>query len=207
MLSARTRLLEMEMSFLRDKMTTLRHKWDNRIFRLRFANQPELKKCTVWGPPCITVGKDSHVEIGNRVLLNSDQRMNPHGVGFPVRIAVAEGAKLRIGSETRIHSSAIRCENEVVIGDRCLIAAGCQLMDASGHNVCEEDVTRRIHERNFEKETVRIEDDVWLGLNVIVLPGVTIGAGSVVAAGSVVSRDVPARCVVAGVPAKVVREF
>jgi maltose O-acetyltransferase len=52
-----------------------------------------------------------------------------------------------------------------------------------------------------------LEDDVWLGARVVVLRGVTIGAGSVVAAGSVVHRDVPPRCLAGGVPATVIRQL
>jgi len=54
---------------------------------------------------------------------------------------------------------------------------------------------------------VVVEDDVWLGLGVVVLKGVTIGQGSVIAAGSVVTRSVPAGVVVGGVPARVLREI
>ena len=50
-----------------------------------------------------------------------------------------------------------------------------------------------------------IQDHVWLGMNVIVLKGVTIGEGAIVAAGSIVTKDVPPHCLVAGVPAKVVK--
>jgi maltose O-acetyltransferase len=55
-------------------------------------------------------------------------------------------------------------------------------------------------------EAVNIGDDVWLGANVIVLPGVSIHSHSVIAAGSIVTKDVPAFSIVAGVPAKVIRE-
>jgi acetyltransferase-like isoleucine patch superfamily enzyme len=55
------------------------------------------------------------------------------------------------------------------------------------------------------KKKVIICDDVWIGANCIVLPGVTIGSGSVVAAGSVVTKDIPNNCIVGGIPAKIIR--
>jgi acetyltransferase-like isoleucine patch superfamily enzyme len=60
---------------------------------------------------------------------------------------------------------------------------------------------------DIEGAPIVIEDNVWLGANVVVMPGVTIGKHSVVAAGSVVTKDVPPDTIVAGVPAKVVKKL
>lgn len=61
--------------------------------------------------------------------------------------------------------------------------------------------------RNYVDKPVRIEDGAWIGAGAIILPGVTIGIQSIVGAGSVVTRDVPDGCVVAGNPARVIKKF
>ena len=76
---------------------------------------------------------------------------------------------------------------------------------ALNHNF--EDTTRRIDQQGVSTKPVVIGDDVWIGANAVILPGVTIGPHSVVAAGAVVTRDVPPGCVVGGVPAKVIRQL
>ena len=59
---------------------------------------------------------------------------------------------------------------------------------------------------SYKSKPIVIEDNVWIGVNVLILKGVTIGHGSVIAAGSIVTRDIPCNCLAAGIPAKVIRE-
>lgn len=96
-----------------------------------------------------------------------------------------------IGDRTEIHAA-----QRVSIGSRCRIAWDCVILDRNYHGIS----------GSPEKiEPVEIEDDVWLGCRVIVLPGVRIGRGSVVGAGSVVTRSVDPYSVVAGNPARLIR--
>ena len=108
-----------------------------------------------------------------------------------------------IGDYTRIgiHCTVI---GPVSIGNNVNLAQGITVT-ALNHNF--EDVTRRIDEQGISTKPVVIGDDVWIGANAVILPGVTIGRHVVVAAGAVVTKDVPDYCVVAGVPAKVVKEL
>ena len=76
-------------------------------------------------------------------------------------------------------------------------------MTALNHNFA--DTTKRIDEQGISTKPVVIGDDVWIGANAVILPGVTIGRHCVVAAGAVVTKDVPDNTVVAGVPAKVIK--
>jgi acetyltransferase-like isoleucine patch superfamily enzyme len=76
---------------------------------------------------------------------------------------------------------------------------------ALNHNFA--DTNRRIDEQGISTRPVVIGDDVWIGANAVILPGVTIGRHVVVAAGAVVTQDVPDSCVVAGIPAKVVKKL
>ena len=106
-----------------------------------------------------------------------------------------------IGDNTRIgiHCTVI---GPVTIGSHVNLAQGITVT-ALNHNF--EDTTKRIDEQGVSTRPVVIGDDVWIGANAVILPGVTIGHHSVVAAGAVVTKDVPSNTVVGGVPAKVIK--
>ena len=106
-----------------------------------------------------------------------------------------------IGDYTRIgiHCTVI---GPVCIGNNVNLAQGITVT-ALNHNF--EDVTKRIDEQGISTKPVIIGDDVWIGANAVILPGVTIGHHCVVAAGAVVTKDVPDNTLVGGVPAKVIK--
>jgi len=106
-----------------------------------------------------------------------------------------------IGDYTRIgiHCTVI---GPVCIGSHVNLAQGITVT-ALNHNF--EDTTKRIDEQGVSTKPVVIGDDVWIGANAVILPGVTIGQHCVVAAGAVVTKDVPDNTLVGGVPAKVIK--
>lgn len=108
-----------------------------------------------------------------------------------------------IGDHTRIglHNTII---GPVIIGSHVNLAQGITVT-ALNHNF--EDSEKRIDEQGVSTSAVVIEDDIWIGANAVVLPGVTIGHHSVVAAGAIVTKDVPPHSLVAGVPAKVIKQI
>ena len=108
-----------------------------------------------------------------------------------------------IGDHTRIglHNTII---GPVEIGNNVNLAQGITVT-ALNHNFSDTD--KRIDEQGVSTNPVTIEDDVWVGANAVILPGVTIGEHCVVAAGAVVTKDVPPHSLVAGVPAKVIRQI
>ena len=108
-----------------------------------------------------------------------------------------------IGDHTRI---GIHCTiiGPVCIGHHVNLAQGITVT-ALNHNF--QDAMRRIDEQGVSTRPVIIGDDVWIGANAVILPGVTIGSHAVIAAGAVVTKDVPSQTVVGGVPARVIREI
>ena len=108
-----------------------------------------------------------------------------------------------IGDHTRIglHNTVI---GPVKIGSHVNLAQGITVT-ALNHNFA--DANKRIDEQGVSTNPVTIEDDVWIGANAVILPGVTIGNHCVVAAGAVVTKDVPPHSLVAGVPAKVIKQL
>ncbi len=127
-----------------------------------------------------------------------------------------------IGDHTFIGGSTIISHNFISIGNYVQIAWGTYLYDHNAHSV---DLRQRRNDISDEYESISkglsdtankkwqfvrsrpiiIEDDVWIGMNCIILNGVTVGRGSVIGAGSVIRRSVPPFCIVTGNPAKVVR--
>ena len=108
-----------------------------------------------------------------------------------------------IGDHTRVglHNTVI---GPVTIGSHVNLAQGITVT-ALNHNFADKDL--RIDEQGVSTAPVTIGDDIWIGANAVILPGVTIGNHSVVAAGAVVTKDVPPHSLVAGVPAKIIKEI
>ena len=108
-----------------------------------------------------------------------------------------------IGDHTRVglHNTVI---GPVTIGSHVNLAQGITVT-ALNHNFAEKDL--RIDEQGVSTNPVNIGNDIWIGANAVILPGVTIGDHSVVAAGAVVTKDVPPHTLVAGVPAKIIKEL
>lgn len=132
-----------------------------------------------------------------------------------------DGAVINIGNETFIGSSTFVCSSKISIGNQVLISWGCTIMDNNAHSLVFEERRNDVHDwkrsleegevgkykdwSNVAKGEIIIKDKSWIGFNVIILKGVTIGEGAVVAAGSVVTKDVPDYAVVAGNPATVLK--
>lgn len=112
------------------------------------------------------------------------------------------GDKLIIGSGTYVNRyTMFDAHQQLKIGAQCMIGPHCYLTDGN-HST---EVGRSIQSQPMTSQSVTLEDDVWLGAGVIILPGVHIGQGAVIGAGSVVTKDVQAHAVVAGVPAQILR--
>ena len=118
-------------------------------------------------------------------------------------LRVSYGRHLHLGDDVYVNFGlTVVDDGEVHVGDRVMFAPNVTIT-ATGHPV---HPALRSDGTQFSAP-VRIEDDVWIGAAAILLPGVVVGEGSVVAAGAVVTGNVPPRVVVAGVPARVVRSI
>lgn len=138
------------------------------------------------------VSNKGTILIGDRVAISS--------VFDRTKFFVHTKAVLTIGPYSRINGVHISVKQSVTIGKRVRIGPYTLIMDSDFHDVYD-------RSREGKKGPVVIEDDVWIASRAIILKGVRIGAGSIVAAGSVVTQDVPAKSLVAGVPAKVIKHL
>ena len=135
---------------------------------------------------------EGNVKVGDGLTVRSRK----HNM---VEISCAENATLRFGNNVFLNQGVrIACTTEVAIGDNVLIGDETVILDSDYHGVAG---------AATKAAPVRIESDVWLGTRVIVLRGVTIGRGSVVGAGAVVTHSIPPFVFAAGVPAQVVKNL
>lgn len=133
------------------------------------------------------------IDVGDRVLID--------GRTVLVEMVAHHGARIALGEATYVnYGVSISAHQEVEVGAHCLIGNYTLIMDNDYHDM-------RDHLSLGPSAPIRIEDRVWLGARVTVLKGVRIGSGSVIGAGAVVTRDIPAGVFAAGVPARIVREL
>ena len=136
---------------------------------------------------------DGDVEFGQGVCLVGDV--------VPIEFVSYKGSRISIGDHTFInYGSSITAYKQVKIGRHCLLGHHTLIVDRNEHGVEQREVAP-------PPAPVIIEDHVWIGSRVIILPGVFVGHHSVVGAGSVVTKDIPANCLAVGNPARVVRRF
>ena len=195
---------------------------DNESVRERFKNNPKLKKFIDWvimnqvetRPRWfIRLLAPLYQHRGKHSVIHRSARMDtpPYRLFSLGNYSVIESfacinnavGDVIIGDHTRIglHNTII---GPVDIGNHVNLAQGITVT-ALNHNFS--DTNKRIDEQGVSTNPVIIEDDVWVGANAVILPGVTIGSHCVVAAGAVVTKNVPPHSLVAGVPAKVIKQI
>ncbi len=181
-----------------------------KLFKLWISSKQNIEiedRLIMKGLPIIDIRKGSKLYIGSTVTLNSSNKDYNINLHSPVKLfANRPGAEIRIGDNTRIHGTCIHAFELIMIGKNCLIAANCQIIDGSGHDISFPDVENRINTKGTSKPVI-IEDNVWIGANSIILPGVTIGRGSVVSANSVVVKDIPPMVIAGGNPAIIIKKY
>ena len=195
---------------------------NNEAIREQFKGNPRLKKFVDW---MIMNQVQTRPRWFIRMLAPLYQHRGKHSVVHrSARMDTPPYRKFSLGDYSVIESFA--CINnavgDVIIGDHTRIGLhntiigpvtiGCHVNLAQGitvtalnHNF--EDSDKRIDEQGVSTAPVIIEDDIWIGANAVILPGVTIGNHSVVAAGAVVTKDIPPHSLVAGVPAKIIKQI
>jgi acetyltransferase-like isoleucine patch superfamily enzyme len=157
-----------------------------------------LRKCQKVGA-MVTVSKKpllvnkGYIELGDSVRVWSTINR--------AKIFVEKGGVLKVGENSRINGAHISVSQRMEIGKNVRIAPYVIIIDDDYHDIQDH------FAETSKKGNIVIEDDVWLAMSCKILKGVRIGKGSVVATGAVVTKDVPPYTVVAGVPAKVIKNI
>lgn len=139
------------------------------------------------------------INIGNNCLIGRSKKNYHAGMPFYTTLLVdIPEASIIIGNDTRINGAYIHAQNEICIGEKCVIASGVNIIDSNGHMLNSFDRTVG----RDKPERIIIGNNVWIGLNVVILKGTVIGDNSVISAGSVVKGVYPNNSLIQGNPAK-----
>lgn len=158
----------------------------------------------------VTLGRwpGSEITIGaHSSLISSSRRCTASTLFAPVRFRTfAPTARILLAEGVQLNGTSLTARSRTIsIGKHTMIAPNCVITDSDFHALWPAE-TRHI-EPAFERDAdVKIGEYVWIGMHSIILKGVTIGDGAIIGAGSVVTRDVPAGSVVAGCPARVLKQ-
>lgn len=157
-------------------------------------------------------GKRGQIIIGDDFHLTSGDCINPLCRNIRGCIHTDKSSStIVIGNHVGMSSPCIWIHDRLTIGNHVNIGGNCIIMDTDVHQM---DYVARRGEKvenaddantKVQSAPVTIEDDVWIGANCIVLKGVTIGTRSIIGAGSVVTKDIPADCIAAGNPCRIIR--
>ena len=155
-----------------------------------------LKKCqrVKFGTGCIITGREN-ITIGNNANIMHNACLYAHN-----------NSELTIGENFDCNMNVIlgaADHGKLIIGDNCMVGPNV-VIRSSNHEYRQKDVP--IKDQGHTGGTIILEDDVWIASTAVIVPNVRIGKGAIVGAGAVVTKDVEPYTLVAGVPAKVIRE-
>jgi len=148
------------------------------------------------GPGLIRIGKYFHAV--------SDRKRSFITLFSPCHLTTIGNGQIIIGEKVALNGTTITARGKVSIGDRTMIGPNTIIIDHDGHVAWPPE--ERFTKTGNAKEVI-IEHDVWIGMNCLILKGVRIGAGSIISAGSVVTRDVEPNSLYGGNPAKKIKSF
>lgn len=164
------------------------------------------EKCRILGPVIIRKAPESSIVIGDNFFCQSGSRASID-VQASSKIQTEEGGCLKIGDNVGVSSIVIHCWNKIVIGNNVKIGAGCMIFDTNFHNIDFRIRTTTDAIDTISTRPVYIDDNVFIGTRSIICKGVHIGKNSIVAAGSVVVKDIPENEVWGGNPAKFIKSL
>lgn len=146
----------------------------------------------------ISKAKSASISIGAKCRFMSKSWGNKIGLNHRCMLSAEKHGAIVIGESCSFSGASIRCFDSITLGDNVRVGANSLIIDGDAH---------QDDPRAGKNKPIVIEDNVWIGGNVVVKKGVTIGRNSVIGMNSVVVKDIPANCVALGNPCVVVRRF
>lgn len=192
------------LSILRNRIRNRLTKYVN-IVRFHLYGIETGDNFVVHGMPYIRLFKSAKVRIGSNFYMSNGLNINALSSNRRGSIYATDNAEIIIGNNVGMSSCVLWCHEKISIGDNVKIGANCVLIDTDSHSL--DPVKRRSPLTDGGiSSPITIGNDVFIGMNCIVLKGVTIGDRTIVGAGSVVTNSIPNDCVVAGNPAKIIKQ-
>lgn len=156
-------------------------------------------KCSFYGKTIFRKLPNSKITIGSQCTFNSSHRSNLIGIYSPCMIStIKRGAVIEIGSNCGFSGTVIGCALNIRIGDHVRCGANTMITDSDWHSD---------DPRTGIDKPIIIDNNVWLGYGVKVLKGVHIGENTLIGAGSIVTKDIPANVIAAGNPCKIIKQL
>jgi len=183
------------------KQILLEFYWRLQQWRMRALGCGVGNDVRINGRPAIRVRPGGKIEIGDNAMINCSRRSNPLNVEGATSFYAGPNAVILLGRGAGISGSQVIAHTSVTIGPGTRIGAGCLICDSDMHEVPLGDPS------GIQSAPIRIGSKVFVGARCIILKGVAIGDGAVIAAGSVVVRDVPAGALMAGNPATKLKTY
>ena len=182
---------------------TINELYNRLVFVIR---KPQYSKRSKINGKIYMVGKPGAIEFGEGVRINSSLESNPIGGSSRTIIFAKDGASIHIGNNVGMSNCTLFSACKIEVGNNVLIGGNTKIYDTDFHSV-EYDQRMEIPDTNVRTDPVKIEDGVFIGAHCIILKGVHIGAKSVVAAGSIVTKNIPSGEQWGGVPAKFIKKL
>jgi acetyltransferase-like isoleucine patch superfamily enzyme len=188
-----------------NKIKFMYQQWSHKRYLDQF-NVEYSDCCTFHGRPLIKCAPGGTIKLGKKLVVVSDSNFNGLGVFQPVVMCVADdGGVIEIGDDVGMSGCSINAREKIYIGHRVLIGSGALIFDNDAHPI--NPTNRRYAKEDIKSRPIIIHDDTFIGARAIIMKGVEIGEGSIVAAGSVVTKSVPPFTIVGGNPARVIKEI
>lgn len=181
---------------LRFVIRSIREYWKHEYLRYHFSTK---SRCWIEHNVRFSIDKSSEITIGEGVFIGAFTIINVAGETDSTRSKLSIGPQTYIGELNNIRAGGGR----ITIGRKCLISQQVNIIAAN--HIIERGADIIDQPWSSENNFVVIEDDVWIGCGATILPGVTLRKGAVIAAGSVVTRDVDEYTIVGGIPARVIK--
>lgn len=176
------------------------------LFRLKIYGIEYGKHCVIHGKLYINLFSTAKLKIGDNLYFSSGWGINALCANRRGMIYATENATITIGNNVGMSSTVLWAHKSITIGNHVKIGGNCILIDTDSHN--KDYMIRRGQYTDWGvAEPIVIEDDAFIGMNCLILKGVTIGARSIIAAGSVVTKSIPADCIAGGNPARVIKSL
>lgn len=171
-----------------------------------FLNKVKYNSFVSAGIPILDVSPNSYFSCGDNFVMVNDAKTATLGKNNRCKFVVRENATLNIGNKVGMSNATIVATQSVIIGNNVMIGGGVTIVDSDFHSLNPLHWHTNADQENMISSAVVIKDNVFIGMDSIILKGVTIGSNVVVAAGSVVSKDIPNNQIWGGNPARLIKE-